>query len=259
MDQQENIILGGLRGTVLILGTAILLIDGFPAYIEIYVKILWNLIACSLLGWLAVDIHRSGRPSQSIFLQRYLICLALPEGAVAALWVASTSTDIDRNIYAQFTVICSYSCWIVAAAISEEIIFRGLLHQWLSRYLPYTLAIPIGAAIFAISHLTPQLPWLFMVGLITASLRVVSNSLAPSIALHIAMNFDSKILYDCVNRLNIQMPTDFSSMTTKALAASAVTMFYFFIASLAYLYLLRKAKLHDAIELFSGSNARLDR
>jgi len=71
----------------------------------------------------------------------------------------------------------------------EEILFRGLLHDWLRRRFGAAVASVGSAAIFAGAHGIPiLLPALFIVGMMLAWTRERSGSLWPPIILHGSFN-----------------------------------------------------------------------
>jgi membrane protease YdiL (CAAX protease family) len=75
------------------------------------------------------------------------------------------------------------------APVCEEMLFRGALYGWLRRRVPFTLAIPITAAIFAGAHLLPTLfPLLFVVGVATAMVREWTGSTLNSFVVHATQN-----------------------------------------------------------------------
>lgn len=77
----------------------------------------------------------------------------------------------------------------VVFPLVEEILFRGLLHDWLRRRFGAGAASAVGAAIFAGAHGIPiLLPALFVVGLMLAWTRERSGSLWPPIILHGSFN-----------------------------------------------------------------------
>jgi hypothetical protein len=66
----------------------------------------------------------------------------------------------------------------------EEIVFRGLLHDWLSRKLPLIVAMIIGSALFGLLHgLDYALPLGFL-GMGCLWLRLRFQSLIPPILVH---------------------------------------------------------------------------
>ena len=71
----------------------------------------------------------------------------------------------------------------------EEILFRGLLHDWLHRRFGAVAACIGSAAIFAGAHgILVLLPALFVVGVMLAWARQKSGSLWPPIILHGSFN-----------------------------------------------------------------------
>jgi membrane protease YdiL (CAAX protease family) len=80
------------------------------------------------------------------------------------------------------------------APVCEEVLFRGLIFQWLSRRLPLLAALALSAAIFAGMHLAFALTWdsgvvpYFLTGLACGWLYFESRSILPSILLHSSLN-----------------------------------------------------------------------
>lgn len=82
--------------------------------------------------------------------------------------------------------------FIVAAIIApivEELLFRGLLYQWLRARTNVAVAVIASAAIFASAHVIPVLlPALFAVGVVLALAFEWSKSLWVNITLHFMQN-----------------------------------------------------------------------
>ncbi|MEM7126854.1 MAG: type II CAAX endopeptidase family protein [Chloroflexota bacterium] len=77
----------------------------------------------------------------------------------------------------------------IIAPIAEELLFRGMLYPLLRKRLSVWPAIVLNAALFSVVHFIPVLmPVLFVVGLMLAWVREQSNSIIPSIILHIMQN-----------------------------------------------------------------------
>jgi membrane protease YdiL (CAAX protease family) len=80
------------------------------------------------------------------------------------------------------------------AAVSEEILFRGLLYRWFRERMGIAMAALLSAAIFAIAHFYFLSPGdfaglittlgVFVFGLVAALLYQISSSLWPSILFH---------------------------------------------------------------------------
>lgn len=77
----------------------------------------------------------------------------------------------------------------VVAPIVEELIFRGLIYQWLRARSNVVVAVLVSAAIFSVAHVEPVLmPALFGVGLVLALAFEWSRSLWITILLHFFQN-----------------------------------------------------------------------
>lgn len=77
----------------------------------------------------------------------------------------------------------------VIAPIVEELIFRGLIYQWLRARSNVVVAVLVSAAIFSGAHVIPVLlPALFGVGVVLALAYEWSRSLWVTIALHFFQN-----------------------------------------------------------------------
>lgn len=91
-----------------------------------------------------------------------------------------------------FSWINFAAVFVVAAIIApivEELLFRGLLYQWLRKHGGVALAVPGSAALFAVVHFIPVLlPALFVVGIVLALAFEWSKSLWVTITLHAMQN-----------------------------------------------------------------------
>lgn len=77
----------------------------------------------------------------------------------------------------------------IVAPIVEELLFRGLLYQWLRRHGGVAVAAIASAALFSVVHFIPLLmPALFAVGIIFALAFEWSQSLWVTITLHFMQN-----------------------------------------------------------------------
>lgn len=77
----------------------------------------------------------------------------------------------------------------VVAPIVEELLFRGLIYQYLRRHQSLAVAVSISAAAFAVVHFIPVLfPSLFGLGVVLALLVERYGSIYPAIVLHALNN-----------------------------------------------------------------------
>lgn len=76
----------------------------------------------------------------------------------------------------------------VLGPISEEVIFRGGLTQGLCRRLPWKVGIVIPAILFAVGHMRPMWPQVFLFGLVLGYLCWYTGSLGYGILFHMLYN-----------------------------------------------------------------------
>lgn len=77
----------------------------------------------------------------------------------------------------------------ILAPIVEELLFRGLLYQWLRARTNVVVAVVASGAIFSAAHVIPVLlPALFLVGVVLAVVFEWTRSLWVVIALHFMQN-----------------------------------------------------------------------
>lgn len=100
----------------------------------------------------------------------------------------------------------TFLCFVVGAAIQEEVIFRGLLQTTLAQQIPATLsffgsslscaaiivALRFGLIHLKINPITPAAA--FVLGLFSGELRHRSGSLLPAILVHAVFDVFAAIL-----------------------------------------------------------------
>ncbi|MEO8064468.1 MAG: type II CAAX endopeptidase family protein [Pseudomonadota bacterium] len=94
--------------------------------------------------------------------------------------------ELERHHYSvwQLLALCS-----LAPAVLEEIAFRGIIFDRLSRVLGEREGWVVQAALFSVLHLSPVIfPTHFAMGLIFGWLRMRTGSLIPGMILHGAWN-----------------------------------------------------------------------
>jgi hypothetical protein len=79
---------------------------------------------------------------------------------------------------------------VLLAPIAEEIVFRGILHGWLRRFLPPPAAIALGAVAFALFHLHygARALGIFVIGCVLGWVRERSGTLRAPMAAHALNN-----------------------------------------------------------------------
>lgn len=95
----------------------------------------------------------------------------------------------DPNGFSWTNYIVAFVTVAIVAPIVEELIFRGLLYQWLRARSNVVVAVLASAAIFSGAHVFPVLlPALFGVGIVLALAFEWSKSLWVTITLHFMQN-----------------------------------------------------------------------
>lgn len=96
-------------------------------------------------------------------------------------------TDPGGFSWANFAVV--FFVGAIVAPIVEELIFRGLLYQWIRKHTGVIGAVVASAAIFSAVHVIPILfPALFAIGVVLALAFEWSKSLWVVITLHFLQN-----------------------------------------------------------------------
>jgi uncharacterized protein len=76
----------------------------------------------------------------------------------------------------------------ILTPIGEEMLFRGVITSFLLRWSSW-IAVPIGAAIFAVAHgFNSVMPLAFVIGIATGLLLLRTGSIWPAIAVHVVYN-----------------------------------------------------------------------
>ena len=98
---------------------------------------------------------------------------------------------ISKGLSGKMAAILAVGIFIPAL---EEIVFRGFLHDWLSRKLPLAAAMILGSLLFGFMHgIDYGLP-IAGLGLACLWLRIRYQSLIPCILLHALNNIASIII-----------------------------------------------------------------
>lgn len=163
-----------------------------------------------VLWWQRVDLRstfawrspaRGGRAA-SVLLGAALVGAGLfVLGAAALLAVRSAGISAEaRQLSARLVALIQekpgWLAWTLVAAVPavcEELLFRGWVLSGLRGRRNSTrrawIAVGVQAAAFAVFHLLPErMPQTFVLGLVLGGLVVVTGSLLPAIACHLAHN-----------------------------------------------------------------------
>jgi membrane protease YdiL (CAAX protease family) len=96
--------------------------------------------------------------------------------------------------YTPLTVYAELAAAVFIAPFCEEVFFRGFVFQGLRRRLRVPWAVVLSALIFGIAHADPgSFPVLFIIGIVLAVVRWRTQSVWPSIGLHLINNLISAL------------------------------------------------------------------
>lgn len=164
-------------------------------------------LLCGLVGWL-----RRGPPLGEYFAVRTVSLRGLIGWVLLIVSVGcgfSILNDLFERPPPDFIVdaFATAGDWrlfwaaiMVCAPLAEEILFRGFLYAgWASSRLGPTGAVLLTTVLFTLIHVG-QYGWvdlaqLSIIGLCFGIARARSGSILPSIAMHIALNFTSLLIY----------------------------------------------------------------
>ena len=77
---------------------------------------------------------------------------------------------------------------IIIAGISEEVLFRGFLQKSFENSVSQIRAVMLSSLVFSLVHFSPQLLQIFLLGALLGYIALRTNSLYPSIILHMINN-----------------------------------------------------------------------
>jgi membrane protease YdiL (CAAX protease family) len=113
------------------------------------------------------------------YVNLLIVLLLRPPGDARALEALVEQTPLVPTILAIALV----------PAISEELVFRGVLLRALATRLRASLAIALAAAVFAVYHLfPPQMVSTFLLGLVLGYLTLRAGSVVPAMLAHLLNN-----------------------------------------------------------------------
>lgn len=106
----------------------------------------------------------------------------------AFVWIGRDGGRLG-TLPAAITIICLVRATL-AAAVAEELLFRGALFRWLRRRLGAWPTIVLTAALWAVAHfgIPVAMPYAFVVGLGLGWLRERHGSVMPGLIYHLVHN-----------------------------------------------------------------------
>jgi len=143
--------------------------------------------------WVRPYLATLGRPRHYLLavligLGTFAVAMASIEGAVRLLEIESLSFSRPflKDGYGWLVVFLIVA---VQPAVIEELAFRGVMLDAFKRGLGRNEAVVVSALLFMILHVLPlSFPFLLLMGLATAWLRLASGSLYPCMLLHFVHN-----------------------------------------------------------------------
>lgn len=145
-----------------------------------------------------------GKPIKNFILEVPLSFLLIYAGGIGALLVIyfivytinpnilnsvqAAMTDGTAEHFSRSGIIYMFMGSVIAAPVTEEFIFRGILLDRLKNKYNIHIAIFISSLIFMVVHFNPN-PVRFLVGISSCILVYKYKSLIPSILLHALNNF----------------------------------------------------------------------
>jgi membrane protease YdiL (CAAX protease family) len=112
---------------------------------------------------------------------------SIPDVARKILTLATDAKRLESQPAAAWAIAVLRGCLIVP--LFEELLFRGLLLDWLGRHLAKSAAIIVAAAMFAIMHVYwVVVPYAFLVGLFLGWLRERTGSTFNTLVVHVVNN-----------------------------------------------------------------------
>jgi membrane protease YdiL (CAAX protease family) len=113
---------------------------------------------------------------------------------------------------------------VVVPAVSEELLFRGLLLRALAARQSRVRALLLTSLLFGVFHLEPiALPYSFVAGLVLGAVALRTGSVLPSIALHAAFNAAPLLFSDAIVHIE-GFNAEHESHLSPALVAATVVL-----------------------------------
>lgn len=117
------------------------------------------------------------------------IIMALAQYVLPFVDYSQTQDTGFTGLSSQFQYLLAFFTLVIVAPFSEEVIFRGYLFAKLRGHIPTVLAAILTSAAFGFAHLQWNVGLdVFALSLVLCLLRVSTNSLWPSILLHMLKN-----------------------------------------------------------------------
>lgn len=171
---------------------------GSVIYLALIVGIYWRTVRHHQISWSSLGVH--GSSLQWLLAVPVLFVLQMSAAAAVNLLLVAPfvggefeNPQIEAlsggNPLTFVDFVLLFILVAVLAPIAEELFFRGMLYPLLRKRFSLWPAIMIDSIVFAVVHfLLVLVPALFVIGLFLTWLRAQSQSVLPSIFLHMLQN-----------------------------------------------------------------------
>lgn len=173
-------------------------------FMGVIITVLWFVLVLRFLKKNNINILRFiGKPVKNFVLEVPAVYLLVYAGGIGLLLiiyyivykinpgilnsVQASMSDNNTEKLSTFGMISMFIGSVIAAPVTEEFIFRGILLSRLRSKYNIHLAIFISSLIFMVVHFNPN-PVRFLIGIISCILVFKYRSIVPSILLHALNN-----------------------------------------------------------------------
>lgn len=172
--------------TALIYAITILIVIGLPWMIRKKRTSLKDLGLGSLPTWMDILITPAGLIVYLVFSS---ILINIATNLIPGFNINQVQELGFDNISRQYEFILAFIVLVVAVPVAEEILFRGFLFGKLKKIVPIWVAILMTSIVFATMHGAWNVAVdTFALSIVLCILRQITDSIWPSILLHMAKN-----------------------------------------------------------------------
>lgn len=139
-------------------------------------------LGLALIAWIAIVAS-----SLIVYLLLRPIAGSLSDSTRQILTIATDAKRLRDQPASAWAIAIPRGCLIVP--LFEELLFRGLLLEWLRKRLVNSYAIVVSAVLFAAMHAYPiVMPYAFLAGLFMGWVRIKTGSTFNTLIMHVLNN-----------------------------------------------------------------------
>jgi hypothetical protein len=139
-------------------------------------------LGLALIAWVAIVAS-----SLIVYLLLRPVAGSLPDCTRRILTVATDAKRLQGQPASAWAIAIPRGCLLVP--LFEELLFRGLLLEWLRKRFTNSSAIVVSAVLFAAMHAYPiVMPYTFLSGLFTGWVRIKTGSTFNTLIMHVLNN-----------------------------------------------------------------------